>query len=77
MKRLPAVFALLCAVLLFGLPAFAAQELTGPWTIHYNLNGNATDEDCKLVVTDNKDYTGACKISRQAIKPGHRHRRWK
>jgi hypothetical protein len=31
------------------------------WTIHYNLNGNASDENCKLVVTDNK-ITGACKF---------------
>jgi iron(III)-enterobactin esterase len=61
MRRLPAASALLFAVLLFALPAFAAQDLTGRWTIHYNLNGNATDEDCKLVVTDNK-ITGACKF---------------
>lgn len=61
MRRLPTASALLFAALLFASPAFAAQNLTGPWTIHYNLNGNATDEDCKLVVTDNK-ITGTCKF---------------
>jgi hypothetical protein len=56
MKRLLAISALL-----FASSAFAAQDLTGPWTFHYNLNGNSTDEDCKLVVTDNK-IRGSCEF---------------
>ena len=55
-KRLLAISAFL-----FASSAFAAQDLTGPWTIHYNINGSGTDEDCKLVVTDNK-ITGTCKF---------------
>jgi hypothetical protein len=61
MKRLPATSALLLTALLFASSAVVAQNLAGPWTIHYNLNGNATDEDCALVVTDNK-ITGSCKF---------------
>src|SRR5258708_12471266 len=56
MKRLLAISALL-----FASSAFAAQDLTGAWTIHYIINGNGTDEGCQLVVTDN-NITGACRF---------------
>src|SRR5260370_10241269 len=56
MKRLLAISALL-----FASSALAAQDLTGPWTIHYIINGNGTDEGCHLVVTDNK-ITGTCRF---------------
>jgi enterochelin esterase family protein len=54
MKRILAIFAFL-----FASSAFAAQDLTGPWTMHYIINGNGTDEGCQLVVTRN-NITGAC-----------------
>ena len=56
MKRLLAISALL-----FASSAFAAQDLTGPWTIHYIINGNGTDEGCHFVVTNN-NITGACRF---------------
>jgi len=37
-----------------------ASALTGQWTIHQNIAGNENDQECKLVVTDNK-ITGSCK----------------
>jgi len=36
------------------------SALTGQWTIHQNIAGNENDQECKLVVTDNK-ITGSCK----------------
>jgi predicted GH43/DUF377 family glycosyl hydrolase/lysophospholipase L1-like esterase len=55
MKRLLATSALL-----FASSAFAADHLTGQWAIHSNIAGNESDQECKLVVTDNK-ITGTCK----------------
>jgi hypothetical protein len=55
MKRLLAISALL-----FASSAFAAQTLTGRWTIHSNIAGNESDQECRLVVTGNK-ITGTCK----------------
>src|SRR5258707_8342712 len=49
MKRLLAISAFL-----FASSAFAAPNLTGPWTIHNSIAGNENDQECKLVVTDNK-----------------------
>jgi hypothetical protein len=42
--------------------AFAAPapNLTGQWSIHNNIAGNESDQQCKLVQTDNK-LTGTCK----------------
>jgi enterochelin esterase-like enzyme len=55
MKRLLATF-----TLLFASSALAAQSLTGGlWTIHSNIAGNVSDQECKFVVTDNK-ITGTC-----------------
>jgi catechol 2,3-dioxygenase-like lactoylglutathione lyase family enzyme len=55
MKRLLAISAFL-----FASFAFAAPNLTGQWTIHNSIAGNENDQECKLVVTDNK-ITGSCK----------------
>src|SRR5260370_517661 len=55
MKRLLAISAFL-----FASSAFAATNLTGKWTIHNSIAGNENDQECKLVVTDNK-ITGSCK----------------
>src|SRR6266436_3874302 len=55
MKRLLAISAFL-----FASSAFAAPNLTGKWTIHNSIAGNENDQECKLVVTDNK-ITGSCK----------------
>ena len=54
MKRL-----LAASALLFASSAFAAQNLTGLWTIHSKINDSESNVECKLVVTDNK-ITGAC-----------------
>src|ERR1700693_236634 len=54
MKRLLATSALL-----FASFAFAAQNLTGLWTIHSKINDSESDVECKLVVTNNK-ITGSC-----------------
>src|SRR5260370_32696802 len=54
-KRLLATY-----VFLFASSAFAAPNLTGQWKIHSNIAGNENDQECKLVVTDNK-ITGSCK----------------
>jgi hypothetical protein len=55
MKILLATFALLSASYAFG-----AQNLTGLWTVHSNIVGNETDQECQLIVTDNK-IAGTCK----------------
>jgi catechol 2,3-dioxygenase-like lactoylglutathione lyase family enzyme len=36
------------------------SAVTGQWAIHQNIAGNESDQECKLVVTDNK-ITGSCK----------------
>jgi catechol 2,3-dioxygenase-like lactoylglutathione lyase family enzyme len=54
MKRLLPISAFL-----FASSVFAAPNLTGQWTIHNNIAGNESDQECKLVVTDNK-ITGSC-----------------
>ncbi len=48
--------------LLFASSAFAAgaPALTGQWTIHNNIAGNESDQECKFMQTDNK-LTGSCK----------------
>ena len=49
------------AALLFATSAFAAApNLTGKWTVHNSVAGNESDQQCKLVLTDNK-ITGSCK----------------
>lgn len=47
--------------LLFAASAFAAEapSLTGQWSIHNNVEGNESDEQCKFVLTDDK-LTGSC-----------------
>jgi beta-1,2-mannosidase len=54
-KRLLATY-----VFLFASSAFAAPNLTGQWKIHNNIAGNENDQECKLVVIDNK-ITGSCR----------------
>jgi hypothetical protein len=50
------------AALLFASSAFAAgaPSLTGQWSIHNNVAGNESDQECKFVQTDNK-IEGTCK----------------
>src|ERR1700730_12140562 len=57
MKILLATFAFLIAS-----TTFAAQDLTGPWTIHTNFQGNEANYVCKLVLADNK-ITGTCNFA--------------
>ncbi len=57
MKKLLAASALLFASSAF---AAAAPNLTGAWSIHNNIAGNESDQECKFVQTDNK-LTGTCK----------------
>ena len=40
-------------------PNGQAEALTGLWTIHNNVGGSKFDQQCKLLVTDNK-ITGTC-----------------
>jgi len=47
------------SALLFASPVFAAQNLTGLWTIHSRINDSESNVECRLVVTDNK-ITGTC-----------------
>ena len=54
-----------CA-LLFASSAFAAPSLTGQWSIHNNIAGNESDQDCKFVQTDNK-LTGTCKTEEKEV----------
>jgi hypothetical protein len=54
MKRLLATSALL-----FASSAFAAQNLTGLWTIHSKINDSESNVECNFVVTDHK-ITGTC-----------------
>ena len=53
---------LAASVLLFASSAFAAgtPSLTGNWTIHNNIAGNESDQECKFVQTDDK-LSGTCK----------------
>lgn len=57
MKKLLALTALLA-----GTSAFAAgaPNVTGSWAVHNSVAGNESDQECKLVVADNK-VSGACK----------------
>jgi hypothetical protein len=51
------------AALLFATSAFAAPaSLTGEWSIHNNIAGNESDQQCKFVQADNK-ITGTCKTT--------------
>ena len=55
-----------CA-LLFAASAFAAPtSLTGQWSIHNNIAGNESDQDCNLVQADNK-LTGTCKTEEKEV----------
>lgn len=57
MKKLLAASALLIAS-----SALVAEtpSLTGTWTIHNNIAGNESDQECKFVQTENK-LGGTCK----------------
>jgi hypothetical protein len=57
MKKFPAISALLFAVSAF---AAGAPSLTGTWTIHNSIAGSESDQECTLVLTENK-ITGNCK----------------
>jgi hypothetical protein len=52
------------AALFFASSAFAAgaPSLTGQWSIHNNVAGNESDQQCKFVQTDNK-IEGSCKTA--------------
>jgi hypothetical protein len=52
------------AALIFASSAFAAgaPSLTGQWSIHNNVAGNESDQQCKFVQTDNK-IEGSCKTA--------------
>ena len=54
MKRL-----LAASAVLFVSSVFAAQDLTGLWTIHSKINDTESDVECKVVVANNK-ITGTC-----------------
>jgi hypothetical protein len=53
---------LAASTLLFATSAFAAgvTSLTGQWSIHNNIAGNESDQECKFVQQDNA-ITGTCK----------------
>lgn len=53
---------LAASALLFASTAFAAPTLTGEWSIHNNIAGNESDQNCKFAVADNK-ITGSCKTA--------------
>ena len=57
---------LAACTLLFASSAFAAPSLTGQWSIHNNIAGNESDQDCKFVQTDNK-LTGTCKTEEKEV----------
>lgn len=52
------------SALLFASSAFAAgaPSLTGQWSIHNNIAGNESDQQCKFVQTDTK-IEGTCKAA--------------
>jgi hypothetical protein len=45
---------------MFASSAFAAPNITGQWSIHWNISGYSFDHECKLVQTANK-ISGTCK----------------
>ena len=55
--------------LLFASTAFAAgtPSLTGQWSIHNNVAGNESDQECKFVQTENK-LTGTCKSNDKDVQ---------
>jgi hypothetical protein len=57
------------SVLLFATSAFAAgaPSLTGQWSIHNNIAGNESDQECKFIQTDDK-LTGSCKSGEKDLK---------
>jgi hypothetical protein len=57
------------SVLLFASSAFAAgaPSLTGQWSVHNNIAGNESDQDCKFVQTDDK-LTGSCKSADKEVQ---------
>jgi hypothetical protein len=64
MKRLLATSALL-----FGSVAFAAgaPNLTGQWSVHSNVSGNESNQECKFVQTGDK-LTGSCKSTDKEVQ---------
>lgn len=63
MKKLFAVSALLLASSAF---AVAAPNLTGNWTVHQNIAGNESSQECTFVQADNK-LTGTCKSNEKDV----------
>jgi hypothetical protein len=53
---------LAASALLFASTAFAAPNLAGQWSIHNNIAGNESDQQCTLAVAENK-VTGSCKTT--------------
>ena len=64
MKRLLAASAVLFASSAF---AAAAPSLTGNWTIHNNVAGNESEQQCKFVQTDDK-LSGTCKGTEKDVQ---------
>lgn len=58
---------LAASTLLFATLAFAAPSITGQWSIHNNIAGNESDQDCKFVQTDDK-LTGSCKTEEKEVQ---------
>jgi len=55
--------------LLFASTAFAAgtPSLSGQWTVHNDIAGNESDQECKFVQTENK-LTGTCKNNDKEVQ---------
>jgi hypothetical protein len=47
--------------------AAGAPNLTGQWTIHNNIAGNESDQECKFVQTETK-LTGTCKSEEKEVQ---------
>lgn len=56
------------AALLLASPAFAAgaTSVTGQWSIHNNIAGNESDQECTFVQTDDK-VTGSCRAADKEV----------
>ena len=64
MKKLLAI-----GVVLLASSAFAngSPNLTGKWTVHQNIVGNESDQECSFVLTENK-LTGTCKGTKKDVE---------
>lgn len=60
---------LLCSALLYASSAIAAggPDLTGQWSVHNNIAGNESDQECKFVQTGVK-LSGTCQSTDKEVK---------